>query len=253
MERFAAFDLETTSIDPTIARPVEVGVVPDDEGDALCLRCHPGTFPADYEDAAAVHGITRESLIGCPPWEEAVEKARRALGDLPILVYNGIAYDLRITPRIAEGRTVVDVFRLAQLLQVEQPIPDVGTFGHPLGLAALSLRLEVLYGAVTGRPLALAHNAAADAEATIVVFRGLVERYHALQSKSLAEIAADLESPPGKWSDWSRTCEYKHGHWRLNIGKHKGQRLNKTPRSYLQWMLSADFAESTKDLVRTFL
>ena len=71
--------------------------------------------------------------------------------------------------------------------------------------------------------------------------------------RMIAEEAAELEEPPSTWSDWSRTCEYKHDHWRMGIGKHKGVRLDRVPRDCLRWMLREDFAPSTKDLVRGFL
>lgn len=255
MEHFAAFDLETTGTDTKTARPVEVGVYLSDGPFTGSMRCHPGKvlFTEAAEEASAIHGIKADELKDAPPVEEAVAWALRKVGDLPLLTYNGAAFDLKITPEIGKGRPVIDVFRLVQLLQADHPIPSVGSFGHPLGLAAFSLRLEVIYGAVTGRVLEGAHTAGRDARATAEVFLGLRERYPTLLDHPLDLIAELLEEPPSTWSDWSRTCEYKHDHWRMGIGKHKGVRLDRVPRDYLRWMLGEDFAPSTKDLVRGFL
>lgn len=255
MEHFAAFDLETTGTDTKTARPVEVGVYLSDGPFMGSMRCNPGEviFTEAAEEASAVHGIKAEDLEDAPPVEEAIAWALRRIGDLPLLTYNGAAFDLKITPEIGKGRPVIDVFRLVQLLQADHPIPELGSFGHPLGLAAFSLRLEVVYGAATGRVLEGAHNAGRDAQATAEVFNCLRCLYPRLLGRPLVELAEALEEPPSTWSDWSRTCEYKHGHWRMGIGKHKGMRLDRVPRDYIRWMLREDFASSTKDLVRGFL
>lgn len=255
MEHFAAFDLETTGTDTKTARPVEVGIYLSDGPFTASMRCNPGAviFSESAEEASAIHGIKADDLKDAPPVEEAVAWALRKIGDLPLLTYNGAAFDLKITPEIGKGRPVIDVFRLVQLLQADHPIPELGSFGHPLGLSAFSLRLEVVYGAVTGRVLEGAHNAGRDAQATAEVFNCLRCLYPTLLGCPLGELAEALEEPPSTWSDWSRTCEYKHGHWRMGVGKHKGMRLDRVPRDYIRWMLREDFDPSTKDLVRGFL
>ena len=255
MEHFAAFDLETTGTDTKTARPVEVGIYLSDGPFTASMRCNPGAviFSESAEEASAIHGIRADDLVDAPPVEEAVAWALRKIGDLPLLTYNGAAFDLKITPEIGKRRPVIDVFRLVQLLQADHPIPELGSFGHPLGLAAFSLRLEVVYGAVTGRVLEGAHNAGRDAQATAEVFIHLRCLYPTLLGRPLGELAEALEEPPSTWSDWSRTCEYKHGHWRMGVGKHKGMRLDRVPRDHIRWMLREDFDPSTKDLVRGFL
>lgn len=115
------FDIESTGLDVTQDRIVELGFVklmPDGSREQLQRRCDPGI---DIPDAAArIHGIRTDDvrgLFGEPPLSRIAPEVLEFLGDGDLLGFNCINYDYPLwlnecerhaVPYAAEGRKVVD-------------------------------------------------------------------------------------------------------------------------------------------------
>jgi DNA polymerase III epsilon subunit-like protein len=254
--RYASFDLETTGVDTLTSKPVQIGLHFSDTQRRWSALCNPGSkalSSPDFLVASEIHGITAEALEGAPTVDEAVALALEQLIDYEVLIgYNLVDFDLKITPTIGAARSVIDVMRLARLLAEECDPPAALQVRHPLGLAAFSMRLDVMYGLATGELLDGAHDAATDAYATSTVLEYLLGLYY-VQRPDLVELASELRSPPYAWSGWDGTFKLKGSLWVCQIGKHKGKPIQHIPVDYLEWILKSDFSDNTKTFVQEHL
>lgn len=171
----AVIDFETTGLDPSTDRVIEMGIVRFDDGVLTGSQnwlINPG-MPVP-EESTAVHGITDEMLKGQPRFEEAWEDIRKHLeGRLPV-AYNA-SFDKRFLlaelERMAENTwgedlppaMQSDVEWIDPLVWVRELYPDQ------------SARLGDIC-AHLGIPLEDAHRAAHDAEATGKVLLAMADR-----------------------------------------------------------------------------
>ncbi len=119
------FDLETTGLDTSKDRIVEIGFVrlyPDGRRDQLQKRCDPGIdIP---EGATKIHGICTDDvrgLFGEPTLPKLAKEIFDFLGDADLLGFNSIGYDLPLLmaeiarhdlPFTMDGRLSVDAKRI---------------------------------------------------------------------------------------------------------------------------------------------
>lgn len=257
-----ALDLETTSGVAARARPVEISAVLIDGGELsghYTERCNPGRALLDpaFEGASAIHGITLADLEGAPSDSAVLEFLRGELQGRAVVTYNGEAFDLQVVPELRTGPSV-DVFRLLTKLAEESPHPSDASarLPHPEGLAGLRLSLSMIYAALCGERLEGAHGATVDAVATARVLEQVLLRWGGylearLGALSWETLAGYTATPPAGWSDWKGTLRRNaRGDFECRIRPHQGVPLRRLPRDFLRWMLSRDFAESTKELLR---
>jgi DNA polymerase III epsilon subunit family exonuclease len=96
--RFLALDFETTGLDSTIGRVVEIGAIrfsmgPEGCNEEASLAClvDPG-MPIPHQ-AKAIHGISNEDVEGAPSFRE-VAPALLALASGAIIVAHNVRFDL---------------------------------------------------------------------------------------------------------------------------------------------------------------
>ncbi|MBR5381242.1 MAG: PHP domain-containing protein, partial [Oscillospiraceae bacterium] len=93
-EEFAAFDIETTGLDPMQDRIIEIGAVimqGDAEVARFCTFVDPGMhIPANITQLT---GITDDDVAGAPGQEEAVRQLLGFVGDRPLAAHNA-AFDI---------------------------------------------------------------------------------------------------------------------------------------------------------------
>ncbi|HJK99641.1 MAG TPA: 3'-5' exonuclease [Polyangiaceae bacterium LLY-WYZ-14_1] len=170
----AVVDFETTGLDPTVDRVIEVGVVFLDAGMISARHnflVNPG-MPVP-EEARSVHGITDEELASAPPFEGIAAELRELLaGRIPV-AYNA-GFDRRFLDaelaRLGLGsgdeppafRPKVDW--IDPLVWSRELGPDEKS--HKLGDVCERLGVELVQ----------AHRAAGDAEATGRVLLALSDR-----------------------------------------------------------------------------
>lgn len=172
---FAVIDFETTGLDPSVDRVIEMGIVCFDDG--VMTGSHnwlvdPG-MPVPAE-STAVHGITDEMLRGQPAFEQAWSEIRVQLeGRLPVAYNAGFDKRFLLAELERMGENIwgehlppamqSDVEWIDPLVWVRELFPD-----QSAKLGEICAHLAI--------PLEDAHRAANDAAATGKVLLAMVDR-----------------------------------------------------------------------------
>jgi DNA polymerase III subunit epsilon len=239
----AVIDLETTGTDVRTDRIVEIAVIkfwPDGRVDPRCRRIRPG-LPIPPE-ATAVHGIRNEDVANEPSFEQVASGLLEFLDGCDLCGFNLKRFDLKLL--------VVELDRCGKYLSLEgRSLIDPLEIYHEREKRDLTAAVRFY----CNHEHEGAHGACSDAEVTAEILDAMLGRYSDLP-RCVQEIhdvyhdrrSADLE---GKfvWIDDRLVC---------NFGKHKGRNLKELVTEvpdYLRWMLSGNFMEDTKDIVRQAL
>jgi DNA polymerase-3 subunit epsilon len=214
MTRFIGFDLETTGIDSFRDVPVSYGFVERVQGargsESLMESCfvNPG-IPIPL-GASAIHGITDEMVADATPLSAAVEimaeriSAHWACGD--VIVGMNVAYDLTMVDSLCRRLDLPtltergDIGAVVDVLILDRHYDKWRKGGRKL--TDLCRHYEVALGN--------AHSAAHDAEASLVVFEVLRERYRAFDAIPVARLNVTVRSWYEEWlSSFSLYLEKK--------------------------------------------
>jgi DNA polymerase-3 subunit epsilon len=201
---FAVLDLETTGVDPTTARIVELALLVDDGAggvrDLYAGLVDPGPEVEIPPGAAAVHGITRERLDAeqAPPAAEVLPAVHVHLHTIlaegwPLVIYNA-TYDWPLLA--AELRRLTPPLELPELVLLDPLVLDRHVDRFRKGKRTLETACQVY-----GIPLADAHHARADAIASAAVARALVQRYPELAAHDLADLTELQVRAHATWRD----------------------------------------------------
>lgn len=252
-----AFDLETTGVDVTRDRIVEitVGSVRQDEvlGESVSLfgpqYLNPGMpIPAE---ATAVHGISDADVAEAPTFTDVTSQliemfvADRQVD--PILVaYNGRRFDLRLLASEFERANHLAMSTyLRERAQVIDPYVIWQT-QEPRDLTGAVRRF-------CAEDHTEAHGSLPDVLATTRVLTGEVVLYHA----TLDQLLAWSEPPRDpSWLDREGKIAWRHGEACLTFGKYAGcslRELRSQHADFLVWMLGKDFPDDTKQIIRDAL
>jgi len=263
------FDVETTGLDPTYARIIELGFqlfTADGLQKEWRSLIDPGV-PIPPE-TTAVHHITDDDIRSCqtchrvegdhPTSERSAENAACDQFD-PVLPFAQLAvniargfsncdlggknvrFDIRFLAAEMKRAGVEWSYVSAKILDAER-----------LEQIAEPRNLSGLYKKYTGKELEDAHQALADVQATTEVLIHQLTR-HTQLPRSLHELH-ELQWPG--WLDAEGKFAWDGDDVIINFGGpkgHKGKRLADTPRSYLEWMLRSEFADDTKLIIRNAL
>jgi DNA polymerase III subunit epsilon len=239
----AILDLETTGTDPKECRIVEVSILklgPDGAQDMRTRRVNPG-IPIP-ESATAIHGITDAMVANCPTFRALAAGLLSFLDGADLCGFNLRRFDLRVLANELKrcgmslplaGRHVVDPIRIYH----ERERRDLS--------AAVRLYL--------GREHDGAHGAEADVLATVAILDAQITHYGDLPG-TIEELHA-LQVDPGALDFDGKLRRDEAGWTFFTFGKYEGkcvETLARDPRraDYLDWMLSGDFLDDTKDIVR---
>ena len=239
----AIIDLEGTSLDVAESRIVEWACTvlkPNGSRSRWAKRFNPG-IPIP-PSATEVHGIRDIDVAGCPPFKDFAAKIQKGLEGKDIGGYNLRSYDLPVMEAeyaraglkldIA-GSAIIDIFGIYQKLD-------------PRDLAAAVRKY-------CGREHDGAHGAQADCDATLSVLEGQIETHLELAGMSVEDLAkfsvrgdiepVDLAGKIGRQADGALVYLF---------GKHRGCTVE-SEIGFAKWVISKDFAESTKDVLRAEL
>lgn len=234
------FDLETTGVNVSIDRIVEISMVklfPDGHKESITHRVNPECHIP--EGASAVHHILDEDVADCPTFRELTDVVLRYIEGCDLAGYNsnhfdvpllqeelmraGVNYDLR------EKHHLVDAF---VIFQKHTPRTLTAAYQH-----------------YCGKELEGAHGANADTEATREVLLAQLERHadvpttvEALEEYTTQQKTADLVG---------RLAYGPKGEVVFNFGKHKGRAVKEVFRdepSYCAWLMDGDFPLYTKKI-----
>ena len=234
------FDLETTGIDITKDRIVEISILkvyPNGNKESKTWLVNP-TIPIP-KAASDVHGITDERVAGEPTFKELAKQIHNMIKDSDLAGYNSDRFDI---PLLAEEMLRAEVdFDLGNRVSV-----DVQTIFHKMEQRTLS----AAYKFYCGKGLIDAHTASADTNATYEILKAQLDRYDSLENniKKLSEFTYRKQI-----ADFAGFIGYNDkGEEIFTFGKHKGKRVedifDEEP-GYFGWLLGADFPLYTKKIL----
>ena len=234
------FDLETTGIDITKDRIVEISILkvyPNGNKESKTWLVNP-TIPIP-KAASDVHGITDERVAGEPTFKELAKQIHNMIKDSDLAGYNSDRFDI---PLLAEEMLRAEVdFDLGNRVSV-----DVQTIFHKMEQRTLS----AAYKFYCGKDLIDAHTASADTNATYEILKAQLDRYDNLENniKKLSEFTYRKQI-----ADFAGFIGYNDkGEEIFTFGKHKGKRVedifDEEP-GYFGWILGADFPLYTKKIL----
>ena len=237
---FCFFDLETTGINISKDRVVEISILkvyPNGNKESRTWLVNPEmTIP---QEVVEIHGISNEKVANEPTFKELAKDIYNMIKDSDLGGYNSNRFDI---PLLAEELLRADIdFDMKNSLAV-----DVQTIFHKKEQRTLS----AAYKFYCNENLEGAHSAEADTNATYEILKAQLDRYDDLENstKFLAEF-----SSRNKFADFAGFINYnKEGLECFSFGKHKGKLvtevLEKEP-GYFGWLLNADFPLYTKKVL----
>ncbi|WP_299334252.1 3'-5' exonuclease [uncultured Psychroserpens sp.] len=234
------FDLETTGINITNDRIVEISILkvhPNGKEETYTQRVNP-TIPIPPQ-VTLVHGISDADVADKPTFKEISKEVYAMIKDSDLGGFNSNRFDI---PLLAEEMLRADVdFDMKNRLSI-----DVQTIFHKMEQRTLT----AAYKFYCDKNLDDAHSAEADTLATYEVLKSQLDRYETLEND--AKFLADFSSRK-KFADFAGFISFnKEGQECFSFGKHKGKLvteiLEKEP-GYFGWLLNADFPLYTKKVL----
>ena len=234
------FDLETTGVDASKDRIVEVSMIkimPDGEEICKTRKLNPGMHIP--EEATAIHGITDEDVKDCPTFAQVAKSLAQFLQGCDFGGFNSNRFDL---PLLVEEfmRAGVEVdFKRRRFI-------DVQNIFHKKEQRTL----VAAYKFYCDKDLTDAHSAEADTRATYEVLQAQLDRYPDLENDvdALAEYSSRGES-----ADYAGRILYNEkGEEVFGFGKYKGRSVAEGfvhEPSYYAWMMNGDFPLYTKRVI----
>jgi DNA polymerase-3 subunit epsilon len=234
------FDLETTGINITHDRIVEISILkvfPNGTEASKTWLVNP-EMPIPKE-VTAIHGIDDAKVANEPTFKVLAKEIHNMIKDSDLGGFNSNRFDI---PLLAEEMLRADVdFDMKNRQSV-----DVQTIFHKMEQRTLS----AAYKFYCDKNLDDAHSAEADTNATYEVLKAQIEKYDTLENdtKFLAEFSSRK-----KFADFAGFITFnKEGQECFSFGKHKGKLvtevLEKEP-GYFGWLLNADFPLYTKKVL----
>lgn len=233
----AWFDLETTGVDKTKDRIIEIAIIRFD-GDKrfeYTAVVNPG-IPIP-QSASDVHGFTDEMVADKPLFESIAKKVHNILSGCDLYGYNSNAFDI---PFI-----VNELDRCGYVLELDginfiDPCIIFKRKEERTLTAALKFYCDKEHDG--------AHGALADVQASIDVYEAQLKHYD------------DLPEDLNLYCNYDKKrCDIsgnfalnENDEYIFNFGKHKGAKLS-DQKSYLQWMYGQDFASDTKKIISLFI
>lgn len=234
------FDLETTGIDTTKDRIVEISmikVLPSGEEQVKTRRVNPQMpIPAA---ASAVHGIYDDDVKDCPAFGQMAKSLSMWIEGCDLAGFNSNRFDI---PLLVEEflRAGVDIDLK------KHKFVDVQTIFHKMEQRTL----VAAYKFYCDKSLENAHSAEADTRATYEVLLAQIERY--------PDLGADIEAL-SEYSNTDKNVDFAgrivlddNGVEVFNFGKYRGESVSKVfakDQSYYSWMMNGDFPQYTKKVI----
>ncbi|MDA3953669.1 MAG: 3'-5' exonuclease [Bacteroidales bacterium] len=234
------FDLETTGIDVTNDRIVEISlhkVNPGGNEETKTLRVNP-EMPIPQQ-ASEIHGIYDEDVKDEPTFNLIAKEIAKFIEGCDLAGYNSNKFDI---PLLAEEFLRVDV----EIDMKKNRFVDVQVIFHKMEQRTLS----AAYKFYCQKNLDNAHSAEADTIATYEILKAQIERYDNLNN-DIEELAKF--STHNKNADFAGRIVFNDKDEEVfNFGKYRGQTVESVlekDQGYFSWMLNSDFPLYTKKVL----
>jgi DNA polymerase-3 subunit epsilon len=243
------FDLETTGINITQDRIIEIAVIKVLPGGEVIRKSNlvnPGV-PISPE-STAIHGITNEDVTGKPTFKEIAKDYVKFFEGSDLAGFNILKFDV---PMLVEEFLRAGV----EFDYSRKKLIDAQKIFHMMEKRTLSAAFKFY----CGKEMANAHSAEADTQATMDVLLAQIERYenqevtdglgnkvgiikndidvlHKLTATEMVDLAG-------------RMVKNEKGEPVFNFGKHKNKpvlTVFKEEPSYYDWMMNGEFPLDTK-------
>lgn len=238
------FDLETTGLSINLDRIVEIAYLkirPDGSTLKGDLLLNPEMkIPAE---ASAIHGLTDEKVKDQPTFKDKASELWEIFRDSSYSGFNVFGFDLPILKR--EFLRVGLDFNYADAKIIDAKV--IYHYMEPRTLAAA-------YKFYCKKEQVDAHNALADVEATAKILTKQLEKYD--ETRDWDFIYKIHHAADDRYVDNDRKFYWRSGEAHLAFSKHKDRALAEVARTdpgFLEWILTADFSEETKEIVRKAL
>ena len=238
------FDLESTGLDTSSDRIVTIAalkLLPSGSTAMYEAMVHPGArIPPE---ATAVHHITDEQVDGLPPFAWIAPGLSTFLDDCDLAGFGIVHFDIPLLQAefaragvhfALDDRQVVDAYQIFRQRERRN--------------------LESALRFYCGESIVDAHDATADTISSFAVLHGQLDHYTDLPTDldSLDEISGTKRADPS-WFDLKGKLAWDGDVLCVNFGKHAQRPLAEVverDRSYLDWMLGADFTDDVNDAIR---
>ena len=246
------FDLETTGINVTQDRILEIAVIkamPNGEVIKKSNIINP-TIPIPPE-STAIHGISNEDVKDKPTFKEVAKEYAKFFEGADLAGFNILKFDV---PVLVEEFIRADV----EFDYSRKKLIDAQKIFHLMEKRNLSAAFKFY----CGKDMTDAHSAEADTQATMEVLFAQIERYenqevtdglgkkvgviennmdvlHKLTASNLVDLAG-------------RMVINEKDEAVFNFGKHKGKvvlQVLKDEPSFYDWMMKGDFPTNTKNVI----
>jgi len=239
----AVFDLETTGVDVSNDRIVEIAIVkvlPDGSTEEYLKRVNP-QMPIPLE-TSEIHGIYEKDIVDAPTFADLAPEIAAFLGDADLAGYNSNKFDI---PVLAE-----EFLRAGSDFDVSnRKFVDVQNIFHKMEQRTL----VAAYSFYCKKELINAHSALSDASATWEVLKAQIEKYESLVP-TVEHLSEFSKAGNFELLDFAgRIAKNEKGDAIYNFGKHKGKTIKEVARvepGYYGWMLDANFPLYTKQVLR---
>ncbi len=242
------FDLETTGINVEKDRIVQIAMIRiDPAGGRTTFETLVNPERPIPPEASNVHGIYDADVRDKPTFSQIRREVEDFLNDADLAGFNSVNFDLPLL-QAELGRA-----------GSEMDFPGVRHLDAMKIFHRMERRdLTAAYKLYCGKDLTGAHNALADTEATLAILDAQIARYDEVPDEVDA-LHRFCNPDEGLYVDRKRKFVWDdQGEAEFTFGKYQGQSLNKVVtdqrgRSYLEWMLTSDFSEEVKGILRDAL
>lgn len=240
------FDLETTGTWIEKDKIIEIAMIkilPDGTEEIYDQRINPGIPIPPF--VAELTGISDEDVKGAPHFREKVKEVLDFIGDADIGGFNVERFDLPLLQREVgeaglafnwDNRKVFDCQKVFHLNEKRD--------------------LTAAYKLYCEEDLKNAHSALADTRATLDILKAQVVKYGEGDDSLDSLQRFDYTNQPDFYDD-DRKFRWWNGRLYMMFGKYARkyslQEMVKKDPAYLEWVLSANFGESVKNLIRNAL
>jgi DNA polymerase-3 subunit epsilon len=243
------FDLETTGINITHDRIIEIAVIkvmPNGEVFRKSNLVNPG-IPIPPM-STAIHGITNEKVADKPTFKEVAKDYLKFFEGADLAGFNILKFDV---PMLVEEFLRAGI----EFDYSRKKLIDAQKIFHLMEKRTLSAAFKFY----CGKEMTNAHSAEADTQATMEVMMAQIERYENQevsdgQGTRIGYIKNDMEelnriTATDMVDLAGRMVKNEQGEPVFNFGKHKNKPVLTVFReepSYYDWMMNGDFPLDTK-------